>query len=520
MKTRQNFVEKTFMDKLEETHKKRKTFTENMAIAYATSGSELLDFNFKLSQFRKMDEPEIMRAYSKVFFEDPQTAVKFAFYVGDVRGGLGERKIFRACMKWLATYKPNICKAVLRLIPVYTRWDNLVILVDNISIRSMVIDIIKEQLREDCVNRKHGSGISLLAKWMPSINASSKETKARAALIARCMGATPKEYRKMLSMLREYLDVTEVKTSSNRWGEIDYEAVPSMANLKYGKAFMKHDFNRRQNYLSALSKGTAKINASVAQPHDIVAKYYLEDGWRSYYTDIKKYDETLEQMWKALPNIVTENTLVVRDGSASMTSPVGNGKTTCLDVATALAIYCSEHNSPAWEDKFITFSSSPEIVNLKNCKSLKDKLNVCDSHTDCSNTDIAKTMELILETAVENNMSQEEMPRNILIISDMQFDGRYSRNTSWNRTLFEEIALEYDACGYQLPRIIFWNVSDRHADTIPMQDNEKGLILCSGFSINNMKMFMTGEVDPLKVLLEQINSPRYLPVEEALLEGH
>ena len=519
MKTRKNFVEKTFMDKLEETHKKRKTFTENMAVAYATSGSELLDFNFKLSQFRKLDERDIMRAYSKVFFEDPLTAVKFAFYVGDVRGGLGERKTFRACMKWLAIHKPEICEAVLRLIPVYTRWDNLVVLVDEISIRSTVIEIIKEQLREDCVNKKHGSGISLLAKWMPSINASSKETKARAALIARCMGATPREYRKMLSMLREYLDVTEVKTSSNRWGEIDYETVPSMANLKYGKAFMKHDSSRRKDYLSALSNGTAKINASVAQPHDIVAKYYqnIEGyGWRGWHSALK-YDETLEQMWKALPNIVTENTLVVRDGSASMTSSIGDGKTTCLDVATALAIYCSEHNSPAWKDKFITFSSRPEIVNLRICESLKDKLTVCDSHTDCSNTDIVKTMELILETAVENNMSQEEMPRNILIISDMQFDGRHN---SWNRTLFEEIALEYDACGYQLPRIIFWNVSDRFANTIPMQDNEKGLILCSGFSINNMKMFMTGEVDPLKVLLEQVNSPRYAPVETALLEGH
>ena len=379
-----------------------------------------------------------------------------------------------------------------------------------------VMNIIKEQLRKDYVDAQAGNSISLLAKWMPSINASSKDTRAKANMIISWLNVSPKEYRKTLSTLRAYLDVVEVKASSNKWSEIDYKAVPSQANLKYKDAFLKHDRDRRIVYLDNLSAGKAKINASVVQPHEIVSKYTYECRQAPYISDTILYDETYEQMWKALPNIVVEDTLVVRDGSYSMASCAGNSRISCLDVATALAIYCSEHNSPAWADKFITFSSHPEVVNLKHCTSLKDKLNVCRNHSDCSNTDIARTMRLILRTAVENNISQEEMPRNILIVSDMQFDGVWNRNKSWNKTLFECIAIEYDSFGYKLPRMIFWNVCDRNTNTIPMQDNENGLILCSGFSINAMKMFMSGEIDPLKVLLSQLDTPRYKPVEKAL----
>ena len=508
-------TKRSFADLIEKQEKKdNKTFTENGAVAYESSGKFALDFNFKLSQYRNMSVNDIKDDFTKVYFEDPMVATKFAFYIGDVRGGLGERKVFRACLDWLADNKPEVAKQVLELVPEYTRWDNLIRLVDHPKMRGEVLDIIVYTLQDDVEKMNNGKSISLIAKWLPSANASSKETKARAKSIIRGLEVTEKDYRQTLSTLRAYLKVVEVKASANQWSEIDYEAVPSQANLKYKNAFMKHDEERRIRYLDSLKRGEVKINASVAQPHEIVRNYNDGSWWGER---VRAYDETLEQMWKALPDITVEDTLVVRDGSGSMTCQAGNSKTTCLDIATALAIYCAEHNSSEWKDKFITFSSKPKFVSLRNCKTLRDKLHRTFKEEDCSNTDIAKTMRLVLDTAVCNGLKQEEMPGNILIISDMQFDAS-SRwyGFGWNKSLFEEIAEEYEEAGYKLPRIIFWNVCSRNFDTIPMQDNENGLILCSGFSINNMKMFMSGEVNPYKVLLEQINSERYAPVEEAV----
>ena len=510
-----NMSKTNFMTMLQTENNSAKTFTENGAVAYRTSGKELLDFNFKLSQYRNMTVKEIQNDFTKVFFENPLIATKFIFYVGDIRGGLGERKIFNACITWLANNKPEIALALLKFIPEYTRWDNLAKLTMNNNVGDEALNIIKTQLKSDWDNMNQHKSVSLCAKWMPSVNASSKETKRLANYICARLEATPRQYRKMLAQLRKYIDVVEVKMSANDWGSIEYSAVPSQANLKYNSAFLKRDEERRRAYLASLQKGETKINASVAQPHEIVRRY--SDGWYN----AKPFDITLEEMWKALPNICVENSLVVRDGSGSMGQRVGDGKTSCLDVATALAIYCAEHNSDIWKDKFITFSSRPSIVDLSNCETLHDKLNRCYAEDDMSNTNIEATMRLILNTAVKNNCKQEDMPKNIVIISDMQFDSssssdRYYGGMHWNKTLFEEIAEEYERHGYKLPRICFWNVCSRNFSTVPMQNNELGLVLCSGFSITNIKMFMSGKINPYEILLEQINSERYNVIEESI----
>ena len=237
---------------------------------------------------------------------------------------------------------------------------------------------------------------------------------------------------------------------------------------------------------------------------------YTEDGWWS--CSVKDYDETLEQLWKNLPDMTVSNTLVVRDGSGSMCSAV-SGKTTCLDVATALTLYMAEHNTGAWKDKFITFSSNPEIIDVSAEKTLHDKLDKVFHYGDCSNTDIYKTMKLILNTAINNHMTQEDMPEMIVICSDMQFDGRMF---NLNHTLFEDIIDEFEAAGFKMPKICFWNINDRNEKTIPLQQNDLGLILCSGFSVQIMKMFMSNKLDPYEILLETLNSPRYDAVEEAV----
>ena len=477
-----------FMDAMKAENNLRKTLTENGAVAYATTGKEMLDFNFKLAGYRKASEEEIQRDFGRVYYEDPILAMRFIFWVRDIRGGAGERRTFRACFKWLAEHKPEVVKAMIPLVAEYGRFDDILPLLDT-SLRKDVSAYYKKQLKEDNKRRKLNQPISLAAKWIPSLHTSSDESRRYAKMLCEDFGWDEQKYRKRLAKLRKYLDIVERKMSAKEWGEIDYNTVPSKANLIYNSAFLRNDEERRRKYLGDLQKGVAKINAGVLQPHEIVTNY-TEDGWWS--SSVKYYDETLEQLWKNLPDMTVSNTLVVRDGSGSMCSGI-SGRTTCLDVTTALTLYMADHNTGPWKGKFITFSSNPEIIDVSAEKTLHDKLDKVSHYGDCSNTDIYKTMKLILKTAVNNHMTQEDMPEMIVICSDMQFDGRMF---NLNKTLFEDIIDEFEAAGFKMPKICFWNINDRNERSIPLQQNDLGLILCSGFSVQIMKMFMSNKLDP------------------------
>lgn len=501
----ERIIMKDFMFALKAENDTRKTLTENGALAYETTGKEILDFNFRLSSYRRLPEEECQRDFARVYYENQLLAIKFLFWVGDIRGGAGERKAFRVCLLWLADHQPEIAKAVLSLVPEYNRYDSLLPLLDT-DLREFVSSKLMYRIAKDKIAMSAGEPISLCAKWCPSLGASSPTTRRYAKVLCRNWGVSEKEYRQTLSKLRKYLDVVERKMSAKQWGDIDYSKVPSKANLIYNEAFLRNDEDRRREYLGSLKRGETKINAGVLQPHEIVARY---TNWFS----AKNYDETLEQLWKNLPDMTVSNTLVIRDGSGSMNATISPG-VSCLSVATALTIYLSEHNTGSWKDKFITFSSNPEIVDLSNEKTLHDKVDKMFAYDDCSNTDIYKTMNLILRTAVKNHMTQADMPEMIVICSDMQFDARYF---NFEKTLFESIIEEYEAAGYKMPKICFWNINDRGEKTIPLQQNDLGLILCSGFSVQIMKMFMSNKLDPYEILLETINSPRYDAVEEAVI---
>ncbi|MDO5859608.1 MAG: DUF2828 family protein [Methanobrevibacter sp.] len=312
----------------------------------------------------------------------------------------------------------------------------------------------------------------------------------------------------MLSKLRKYLKVTEVYTCSNEWGKIDYEFVPSLANLKYNNAFLKHDESRRCNYLKSVERGSRKMNMNVATPVDVVSRYCA--GWGG----IEEYDQTLELAWDNLKDISICGTLVVADGSGSMTMPV-SGKTTALDVANALAIYSSEHNNEVYKDKYITFSATPQFVDLSKANNLREKLHIALKHDEVANTNIEAVFDLILDVAVENNILKTEMIKNILIISDMEFDhaqGYYfNKGNKLTKPLFDEIRERYKKAGYDLPKLIFWNVNSR-TKTIPLIENELGVTLVSGFSQNVLKMVMSNKYNPYEVLIKTLDSERYTAV--------
>lgn len=493
-----------FMSAMKDVLDDRKQLTENGAVGYSTTGKELLDFYFAVGSMRNWNESRIEDAFARAYFENPILAIKLAFFVRD-REAIGERRVGRVIFNWLANHQADKMVKVLDLIPVYGRYDDLCALFGT-SVTDDVVKVIAKQLTEDADNCVAGRPISLLAKWLPSENASSKATRNNARFITTKLGISPKQYRQTLSKLRKYLNVVETKISANNWSEVNYEAVPSKANLLYKDAFLKHDEERRREYLNSLQSGEVKINASVAFPYDIVNKYKYVRG----------VDTTLEEMWKVLPDYVNgaENVLMVRDGSGSMQwANLGNTKVTPLDVATSLSIYFAEKCSGAFHDKFITFSSSPQIVDMKNCETLRDKLELCKRHSDCSNTNIEATFDLILNAAIKNNMTQEEMPGTVLIVSDMEFDGAtYGR---CNATLFETISDKFAEHGYRLPKLVFWNVCSR-TNTIPVKANESGVLLVSGFSPAVCKMVLSNELDPYKALLEQLNSPKYNVIEERL----
>lgn len=514
-----------FANALKSTLDSEKVLTENGADAYRTSGHALLDINFAVSNMRSASDADIVRAFTHAYFENKKYAVTWMFFARDVRGGMGERRLFRICLKWLAAQDPAMVQAIIGLIPEYGRWDDLFELVGT-PVENDMFQFVSQQFNADIDAKIAGKPCSLLCKWMPSVTTSSPKTVALARRFAARLGKTEKEYRKTLSAMRRYIDVTEVKTSANEWSNIDYSKVSSQANLKYKTAFLKHDTVRREEFLKKLEVGETKINSSTAFPHDI---YRVYGGWGTYS---EKIDATAEAMWKALPDYVKDvdngNTICVVDGSGSMGQTCGSN-VMASDVANALGIYFAERmsDSSPFKNKFITFSSSPRLIDFGKCVSLKDKANLIKSYTECANTNIERTMMLILETARQNHAKQSDIP-NILILSDMQFDSMvnfgsyntYSYGANGPMTLMENIEKCFNAAGYKMPRITYWNIcgGTGRSTAIPVQQSELGVTLVSGFSPAIASMVYSSKTDPYEVLIERLMSKRYAPIMEKTSE--
>ena len=486
-------------------------YTENMALGYRTTSRSLLDANFRIPQYRRSSEDTIVNDIIKAFAEDRELTLKWLFFARDVREGLGERRLFRVIMKHFAIHQPKEIQHLIQYTAEYGRWDDLVPLLDT-PLSGMVVNIIREQLAADQVNMRNGDSISLMAKWLPSINSASKETRRLGTMLAKELSMTEKSYRKMLSSLRGYLDVIERKMSRKEWGSIDYSKVPSKANLLYNKAFWRNDKERREAFIESLVKGEATINSSVAFPHDIIHKYMSGNRYGQVVVDL---DHVLEEMWKALPNTVEpgQSTIVVADGSGSMTDTVGGTNVMALTVANALAIYFSERLSGDFKDRYITFSSNPKFVDFSGCATLREKLMFALQHNEISNTNLEKVFGLILETAIRNRLHQEDLPANILVISDMEFDCP-SACQDRSKRLFKVIEERFSEAGYKIPKLIFWNVNSR-SGAIPVKENELGVALVSGFSVNIAKMVTSGKLDPFECLLETLMSERYECIKAA-----
>jgi len=365
----------------------------------------------------------------------------------------------------------------------------------NQNVKDEVINFIAAQLKKDSEGAIENKKISLLAKWMPSINTSSKQKVALAYKFAKALGVTPKQYRQAIAALRKHIDVLEIKLSAGKFNEIDYEKVPSKASLLYRKAFNKRDGERYRSYLSAVEKGEAKINASVLYPYEIIRP--IEEGRENDPTALK----TLDLQWKNQPNWLADNPhmgLVVCDTSGSMSGQP-------ILVSVSLAIYFAERNVGPFKDTFITFSNTPSLQQIMG-QTIAEKVRGLSRSGWSYNTDLQAAFDLILSTAIQNKIAQKDMPNALYIISDMAIDVGNSTNSMTN---FELIKQKYKNAGYELPKLIWWNVNATGSDS-PVTINDQGTCLVSGCSPSILKSVLSAKTfTPVDVMLETVNKPRY-----------
>lgn len=481
-----------------------RTLTENGMEAVKSTESALVDLFGVIGALRSRSSDEVERLFAAAMSEDKLLAVKLAFYSRDIRGGLGERRVSKDIFKYLANVHPDIMKKNLCYVPAFGRWDDLYVFVGT-PVEDAMWELVKEQFERDLDGMSKGENVSLLGKWLKSVNTSSAESRELGRLTAKKLGLKEREYRKTLSALRKYIDVVEVKMSEGRWEDIDYSQVPSLAMKNYRNAFRNRDGARFEEFINKVATGEEKINASTLYPYNIIEGYGLNTWGRSHISTYKNFDMVLEEQWKALPNYVTgeNNILIMADTSGSM-----EGRP--LNTSVGLAIYFAERNKGEFKDLFLTFSSKPSLVKLKG-DTLYDKIKSVPAIVD--NTDIEAAFDLVLNTSIERNVPKEDMPKAIVIISDMEFDNIHANN-KWDSdnvdwTFYGEMKERFEKSGYDMPNIVFWNVDSRN-DVFHAFSDYRGVQMASGQSVAIFKQILNNlDKTPYEAMLEVLNRPEY-----------
>lgn len=502
------------------------TYTENGAVTHKTTMSNLLDMFAMGAAMRQRSDEDVILMFKKAFEEDATYALKCLFYIRDVRGGQGERRFFRVCTKWLATNHTDYMKRNLKYVPEYGRWDDLYVFVGT-PLEADAFQIIKEQLALDCECKTP----SLLAKWLKSENTSSAKSRVLGDMTRRYLGMTHKQYRKTLSILRERINVLERLMSAGEWDKIEFDKIPSRAGMIYKNAFARHDLERVQaqpdalTYEAFVKDTTTKVNAKALYPYECVyeaSKIMDCDAWWSKNRPALDNIERLaiNKYWDNLADYFQNaelNAMAVVDTSGSMT--VGSTKAQLpINVAISLGMYCAEKANGPFHGHYISFSSRPQLIEIEGVDFCDKVARIYETNL-CQNTNIEATFDLVLNTAIQNRMKQEDLPEKLIIISDMEFDsarGYYSY--SWNgynnppaqETLMEGIERKWNAHGYKMPELVYWNVNARQ-NNIPMTA-KNGVMFVSGMSPSIFEQIMHNK-DAFSLMMDVLNKERYAPIQ-------
>lgn len=474
-----------------------RTLTENGAATYISTQSCCLDLFATIGAIRGQSEREIIDRFARAFAEDRDAAMKILFFGRDVRGGLGERRVFRVIVNWLAEHEPASLRKNIAQIPEYGRFDDLLALMGT-ACEGDAVKLIRAQLKRDAESKGE---ISLLAKWLPSVNASSGRTVRMAKRMARALGMSDAQYRRTLVSLRAKIRILENNLRERDYS-FDYAKQPSRAMFKYRRAFERNDGKRYLQFLEQVQSGAATMHTAALTPYDVIAPC-LRNWWEdSRLTKAER--RAMDATWNALEDFGgAGNALVVVDGSGSMYC----GQPMPAAVALSLGIYFAERNTGAFRDHFITFSATPQLAEIKG-RDIAEKVRYCAGCDEATNTNLQAVFELILRTAVRHSLPQEQLPERLYIVSDMEFD-RCIENAS--ETNFARAKRRFEEHGYRLPEVVFWNVASRNRQQ-PVTRDERGVALVSGCTPRIFSMVARGVTTPYDVMREVISSERYAPI--------
>ena len=514
----------TFMNGLKNAN--NFTLTENGGITHRSTRSDLLDMFAMGAAMRKRTDADVILMFRKAFAENPAYALKCLFYIRDARGGQGERRFFRVVMKDLATYDTDAAKRNLKFVPEFGRWDDLYVFVGT-PLEKDALQLMKEQLALDVQCKTP----SLLAKWLKSENTSSADSRYLANKTRAYLGMSHKQYRKTLSILRQRINVLERLMSAGKWDEIEFDKIPSRAGMIYKNAFARHDLERAKNenvqtYADFAKDTTKKVNAKVLYPYECVAEAVRAAGYSGYGYDYfgrrnNVSDDTnraiVNKYWDNLAdyfNGASFNGLAVVDTSASMR---GSDASAPINVAISLGMYCAEKAKGPFAGHYVSFSSRPQLISVEGVDFV-DKVYRIYRTNLCENTNIEATFDMLLNVAIANHCTQDDLPQNIIVISDMEFDrgtGSYGWNSRYMsssnaETVMEGIAKKWAAHGYTLPHMIYWNVDARQAN-IPQDFGNGRVSYVSGMSPSIFSTIMTGKTG-YDLMMEKLNSERYTAI--------
>lgn len=484
------------------------TVTENGHPAATTTGSAVLDLYGVAGALRGQDEDRIFDLFDKAYMDDPLLTARTLFYMRDCRGGTGERETFRKLLTYAAKKYPDILDKNIKLIPEYGRWDDMYALVGT-RFEDEIFSVFTEQLGDDILNlEKADQPVSLMAKWLKSCNTSSEESRKLGKLTWKKMGfVNERAYRKTLAKLREHIRIVEAQMSANRWKDIEYDKLPSRAGMIYRNAFRKHDEDRYNDYIESVKKGEKKINVAMNTPQDLVHCYMSGRIPR-------EEDPTVEAMWKNLPDYIQsdENVLCMVDVSGSM-----YGRP--IEISTGLGMYFAQKNRGAFHNLFMTFDDEPRFMSLDDNLSFLENLRTVFDAPWGGSTDLNLACKEMLRFAVEHKVPQEDMPTRLIIISDMEINAACGHYVpSWAKNGFPDTVLQidelrqmYEAAGYSMPQVIYWNAEsrDNHFHT---RSDVPGTMLASGSSPAVFEAVMKMkdlDVTPLDAMLEVLNGERY-----------
>ena len=464
-----------------EAVKNQSARTENGMRARKSTANACVDLFFKIGASRGKD---ITADFTAAYVENKDVALRIAQWVRDVRGGSGERELYRQILKYLEKHDKEAAAKLLKKTPELGRWDDIFVFTDP-KLKWAAFSMLGDALRE-----KNG----LAAKWTPRQGKLAAEIRA-------FFGMSPKFYRKSLV---ELTNVVETAMCANKWDDINHSHVPSLAASRYKKAFVRHG-HKFAEYVEKLKAGDAdvKVNASAVYPYDVLKGVINTYGTVNYGATELAH---IVAQWEALPNYVGDaNILPLVDVSGSMTCKAGQtGTMSCLDVAVSLGLYLADKNKGKFKDTFLTFSTSPELLHLKG--NVVQKAQQMSKSSWTMSTDLKKAMDKILKTAIEGNVPQSEMPDMLMILSDMQFNAC----TSFDHTAMQMIEHKFTEAGYKVPSIVFWNLNAK--DNAPVKHDKSGVALVSGFSPTIVKSVLSADMDqftPEGIMLKTVMVDRY-----------